>query len=179
MADKHDIGSDADKSLATPAEDRRFLHRVALFDGMVLLFLLALGAIWFAPNVLLLIFACILFAILLYDISSRLQQRLHIPPRLALLLVVALLFGVLVVGGWLMAPTIAQQTNELAGALPNVPNALHRLRTAIADNPLLGALFGLGGVALATPLTAMLTVFVIMLYVQDVLGDPVKTPSKH
>ena len=40
------------------------------------------------------------------------------------------------------------------------------------------ALFGLAGVALATPLTAVLAVLVSMLYVQDVLGDQVKTPSE-
>lgn len=42
---------------------------------------------------------------------------------------------------------------------------------------LFGTLFGLAGVALATPLTAALTVLVAMFYVQDVLGDPVKTPA--
>jgi predicted PurR-regulated permease PerM len=43
---------------------------------------------------------------------------------------------------------------------------------------LLGAVFGLAGVALATPLTVVLVVVVSMLYVQDVLGDPVRTPSE-
>jgi predicted PurR-regulated permease PerM len=43
---------------------------------------------------------------------------------------------------------------------------------------LLGAVFGLAGVALATPLTVVLVVVASMLYVQDVLGDPVRTPSE-
>ena len=41
-----------------------------------------------------------------------------------------------------------------------------------------GALFELAGVALATPLTAVLTVPITMLYVQDVPGEQVKTPSQ-
>jgi predicted PurR-regulated permease PerM len=44
---------------------------------------------------------------------------------------------------------------------------------------LFGALFGLAGVALATPLTAVLAVFITMLYVQDMLGDAVKPPSQQ
>jgi O-antigen/teichoic acid export membrane protein len=50
----------------------------------------------------------------------------------------------------------------------------------VFDSPqvMLGPLFGLAGVALATPLTAVLAVLVSMLYVQDVLGDPAETPSE-
>lgn len=39
--------------------------------------------------------------------------------------------------------------------------------------------FGLLGVALASPMSAVLLVLITMLYVQDVLDDPVETPSEH
>jgi predicted PurR-regulated permease PerM len=34
-----------------------------------------------------------------------------------------------------------------------------------------GTIFGFAGIALATPMTAVLTVLVKMLYVEDILGD--------
>jgi hypothetical protein len=49
----------------TPAE-RQFTRRVALVNGISILTILALGAIWYAYDALLLVVAFILFAILLY-----------------------------------------------------------------------------------------------------------------
>jgi predicted PurR-regulated permease PerM len=68
--------------------------------------------------------------------------------------------------GYLLQPLVERKT-------VNLPPAM-----TISMQVMLGAVFGLAGVALATPLTAVLAVLVSMLYVQDVLGDPVKTPSE-
>jgi hypothetical protein len=57
------------------AGERSFLHRVALVNVMVIAFFLGLAAIWFAADALLLIFACILFAVLLYDVSRKVCAR--------------------------------------------------------------------------------------------------------
>jgi predicted PurR-regulated permease PerM len=112
----------------TRSELHTIIHRAVLVDGIGVLFLLALAAIWFAADVLLLIFACILFAVLLYELSRLVQQRLHISHRLALGLVVLLILSVLCIGGWLMAPRLSEQANRLATALPE---ALQRLYAAL------------------------------------------------
>jgi predicted PurR-regulated permease PerM len=81
--------------------------------------------------------------------------------------VVLLFLAVQVLEGYLLLPFIERKTVSLPPAL------------TILMQVLMGAVFGLAGVALATPLTAVLVVLVAMLYVQDVLGDPVKTPSEQ
>lgn len=87
-------------------------------------------------------------------------------PTLALY-VVLLFIGLQVLEGYILLPLIERRTVSLPPAL------------TIAMQVLLGSLFGLSGIALATPLAAVIAVLVVMLYVQDVLGDPVKTPAEH
>lgn len=83
-------------------------------------------------------------------------------------LYVMLLFtGLQLLEGYILLPLIERKTVSLPPAL------------TISMQVLLGSLFGLSGVALATPLAAVLAVLIVMLYVQDVLGDPVKTPAEH
>jgi predicted PurR-regulated permease PerM len=83
-------------------------------------------------------------------------------------LYVVVLFGLIqLFEGYLMEPLIENKTVCLPPAL------------TIVMQVLFGTLFGLAGVALATPMTAVLAVVVTMLYVQDVLGDRVKTPSEQ
>jgi predicted PurR-regulated permease PerM len=83
------------------------------------------------------------------------------------LYVILLFVAIQIVEGYLLLPLIERKTVSMPPAL------------TILMQVLLGALFGLTGVALATPLTAVLAVLIAMLYVQDVLGDPVKTPAEH
>lgn len=87
-------------------------------------------------------------------------------PTLALY-VVLLFIGLQVLEGYILLPLIERRTVSLPPAL------------TIAMQVLLGSLFGLSGIALATPFAAVIAVLVVMLYVQDVLGDPVKTPAEH
>lgn len=111
MSDDSSHPERASKDPATPASasEKQFLHRVALVDGLGLVFVMLLAAMWFAADALLLIFACILFAVLLYDASRRLSARLPIPRVAALGIVVVVLLGVIGGGGWLMAPAISEQ----------------------------------------------------------------------
>jgi predicted PurR-regulated permease PerM len=86
--------------------------------------------------------------------------------------VLALYVGMLFIGlqileGYIVLPLIERRTVSLPPAL------------TISMQVLLGSLYGLSGIALATPLAAVIAVLVVMLYVQDVLGDPVKTPAEH
>ena len=86
---------------------------------------LALLLIVFAADIVLLVFASILLAILLRSLAQPLAARLRISPRWALAIVVALLalsFGLI---GWSIAPAIGEQVRELRATLPA---ALQRLQ---------------------------------------------------
>jgi predicted PurR-regulated permease PerM len=128
---------EAARSAPSVREDRNFLHTTFLFYGLGLLFLLGGSIIWLAYDALLLVFACILVAVLLYELSCRLKKWLPIPRGAALALVVILFFLVLGIAGWLMAPQVAQQANELIDA---VPKSFERLRSALEENKLLRSL---------------------------------------
>ena len=117
-----------------PEPQRKLAKRTALIDGIGVLFVLGLAAAWFAADALLLIFACILCAVLLYKLSSMLAQRLPMRRQFALALVVLLLFAVIGLGGWAMAPQISEQSGLLAEA---VPKALQKLHSVVNEYPLL------------------------------------------
>ncbi|HYD79581.1 MAG TPA: AI-2E family transporter [Paucimonas sp.] len=129
----HDDG----RTAKSPQQDRSFLHRAALFDGVAVLFLLAFAAVWYAAEALLLVFACILFAILLYDVSVRLHRRLHIPRGAALALLVCGMLLLFVAAGGFMAPMLARQTGEL---LKVVPAAMDSLREELERLGFIGEL---------------------------------------
>ena len=79
---------------------------------------------------------------------------------------VFLLFaGVQFAEGYFLTPIVDRHTVSLPPAL------------TISMQVLLAVPFGLLGVALASPLTAAIVVLVSMLYVQDVLDDPVTPPG--
>jgi predicted PurR-regulated permease PerM len=69
---------------------------------------------------------------------------------------------------YLISPLIERRTVSLPPAL------------TISMQVLFAVPFGMMGIALASPMTAVLFVLIAMLYVQDVLDDPVETPGeKH
>jgi predicted PurR-regulated permease PerM len=127
----------AAQSASSVKQDRNFIHTTFLFYGVGLLFLFIGSVIWLAYDALLLIFACILVAVLLYDLSCRLRKWLPMPRGVALALVSATILLALGIGFWLMAPQVAQQANELADA---VPKAFERLRSALQEHKLLRSL---------------------------------------
>jgi predicted PurR-regulated permease PerM len=122
-----------------PGRHREFVHRLVLVYGVALMFLLVLASIWFAAEALLLIFACILFAILLYELSEVVQQHLHIQRKFALPFVVFILMSIIGIGSWLMAPQISDQADKLAEA---VPQAITKLRNALNQYDLTRRLLG-------------------------------------
>ena len=130
--------SDDHTPQAADTGQRGFLHRVVLMDGIAALFLLTLAALWFAADALLLIFACILFAILLSALARIAHRRLRLPSRrIALALVLATLLALFGVGGWLMAPQLSEQASHLAQV---VPTSLDQVRAELARYPRLRSL---------------------------------------
>ena len=126
--------SPAPSSEASAPEKRALMKRVALVDGIGVLFFLGLAAVWFAADALLLVFACILCAVLFYELSHMLARRIGIKRKLALTLVVLLLLAVIGLGSWAMAPQVAEQSTKLAEA---VPKSLQQLQGVVNEHPLL------------------------------------------
>ena len=86
---------------------------------------LALLLVIFVSEIVLLLFAAILIAVLLRALAELLAKRVGIPPRWALMIVVVLLALSLTAIGWLVAPSIGEQVGELRSALPT---SLQRLQ---------------------------------------------------
>ncbi|MFW5970154.1 MAG: AI-2E family transporter [Halofilum sp. (in: g-proteobacteria)] len=95
----------------------------------------ALAALVLIPrlaNVLLLLFAAVLFAILLDAPARLLRSRWRVPQPLGVSLVaLALAIGIVVLG-WLGEPHVAEQLGTLADRLPG---ALGTLREEVEQNP--------------------------------------------
>jgi predicted PurR-regulated permease PerM len=125
--------SDATAS-ETPLTQRKLARRVTLVNGIGVLFILGLAAVVLAADALLLIFACILFSILLYKLSALLHQRTGIKRNIALVIVVLLLTAIFGLGGWAMAPQISEQSGQLA---KEIPAAIERLQAEVAQHPIL------------------------------------------
>jgi predicted PurR-regulated permease PerM len=91
-----------------------FLARVGIITVLVLILLL----MWYAVNVLLLIFAGILLAVFLRGLSSRVSGYTGLPEGwslAAVIIVILLTFSGL---AWWLAPSVVEQAGELRRALP-------------------------------------------------------------
>ena len=86
---------------------------------------LAVLLVIFVSEIVLLLFAAILIAVLLRALGELLAKRVGIPPRWAVVIVVVLLALSLTAIGWLVAPSIGEQVGELRSALPT---SLQRLQ---------------------------------------------------
>ena len=85
--------------------------------------LLVVGAlllVWLALHLLLLLFAGILLAILLRTLAAALTRYTGLPVGVSLAVVCLTLVSVLVLGGWLYAPQLAEQSDQLTETLPTV-----------------------------------------------------------
>jgi predicted PurR-regulated permease PerM len=125
--------NDTSTSPAKPAQ-RKLMRRFVLVDGIAVMFLALVAAVVLAIDALLLLFACVLFAVLLYELSAILCRRFGWNRKLALVVVVLGLLLVIGLGGWAMAPQIAEQSTELA---KQIPQSLQRLRQMVESKPLL------------------------------------------
>ena len=126
--------NDTSTSPAVKPAQRKLMRRFVLVDGIAVLFLALVAAVVLAIDALLLLFACILFAVLLYELSAILCRRFGWNRKLALVVVVLALLLIIGLGGWVMAPQIAEQSTELA---QQIPQSLQRLRQMVENQPLL------------------------------------------
>lgn len=139
MNDKHEAPPPLAPQLEASGKHAELLHRLVLMYGVALLFILVLAAVWFSADALLLIFACILFAILLFELSEVVRERLHLKRKYALPLVVLTIMAIIGVSGYLMAPQISEQADKLTEA---IPTALTQLRKTLSEYDLARRLLG-------------------------------------
>jgi predicted PurR-regulated permease PerM len=139
MSEPPKTSAEEDGFTDPPGKHTEFLHRLMLMGGVACLFFLFIAAVWFSADALLLIFACILFAILLFELSELARDKLHITRKYALPLVVITMMTIIGVGGWLMAPQISDQADKLTEA---VPHALTQLRKTLSQYDLARRLLG-------------------------------------
>ena len=78
-----------------PQTQARVARRVTMISGIAVLFAAGVAAVVLAADALLLVFACILCAILLYKLSDIVARKLHMKRKLALALVVVLLGAII------------------------------------------------------------------------------------
>jgi predicted PurR-regulated permease PerM len=112
---------------AAPApRDPHFTYpqRVLIAVLITILILLVLLLLWYALYVLLLIFAGILFAILLRTAADAIHHQTRIPKGWSLLLTVLLLAGLIFAISWFAAARIASQVDALRQQLPEAWNQL-------------------------------------------------------
>jgi predicted PurR-regulated permease PerM len=95
-----------------------FLRRLLLTVGVVLAVGLLVAAVWLSIHVWLAVFAGILLAVFLSTVTRWVSRVTHLPRGWALACVLVVLLGLAVLGGWLLAPKVAEQFTELAQRLP-------------------------------------------------------------
>lgn len=132
MNEKQEDNSLAKIHTLPARRDPAFLRRVLIVYGVGAVFLLLCLLLWFAANALLLVFSSILVAVLLHDACAVLERHLQLSRGLALGLVVMLGLGVFALMGWLLAPQIAVQVNQLVS---DMPMALQRVRDYLQSHP--------------------------------------------
>ena len=131
--------SEHENSSTTESADKKvqesgFVGRILITYTLGALFLLLAVLLWFASSVVLLVFASILMAVLLHDACSKVEKRLRVPRGVALILVLLAVIALIVLAGWLLAPQVIEQTNQL---IADIPRSMQRLREVLERNRVL------------------------------------------
>jgi predicted PurR-regulated permease PerM len=94
-----------------------FPDRMRVVVGTVVVVVLVI-LLWYTVEVILLVFAGILLAILLRGLSDQLSQYTPLNATCALAVVMLMLLAILGIGIWLLAPDLAAQLSQLVETLP-------------------------------------------------------------
>lgn len=105
-----------------------FKGRVSFVVKIVSAALILATALFFAPDVFLLIFAGILVSIFLTSLSGAFSKYVGLSAGWSLAIVVLSLFGIFATASYFAAPGIAKQFDSL---VKKVPESIGQLRTQI------------------------------------------------
>jgi predicted PurR-regulated permease PerM len=113
---------------------REFIHRAASVAAIIAGFVAVGLLVVVASRVLLLVFAGVLFAVMLRGLGSKIARHTPIPISVALALVGIGIIVFLAGAGWLVGPKIAAQADTLREKLPQ---AIHDLQSRAESLPLI------------------------------------------
>jgi predicted PurR-regulated permease PerM len=102
--------------------------RVLIAIGIIVPVLLLLNMMWYLRDLLLLVFASILLALVLSSMADLVNRLTRIPRNLALALIIIILLAIIGLGIWLLAPNLAEQVSRLT---ENLSESLFRLGARI------------------------------------------------
>jgi predicted PurR-regulated permease PerM len=129
--------------LAKDATGRGRAQELLVFTWKVLIVIGAAALAYAAARaveVLLLVFAGLLFAIFLLQLAGLVTHRTGLPRRAALALVLVLLLALLAAGGWRLSATVTTEYGRLAQAVTGAYAALPEgLRSQLSQGTGLGA----------------------------------------
>jgi predicted PurR-regulated permease PerM len=103
-----------------------FATRATIAIGVLCLGVIALWLLYRAMDILLVIFAGAVIAVLFRTIAEPLVRHARMPNWAAVLTALLVVLGLLALGGWLMAKPVSQQFDELSVRLPE---AIDRFRS--------------------------------------------------
>lgn len=96
---------------------RRFFWRTVLILALCAL-------VVYLYDVLILVFAGILLAIILTGLAKAAEQHVHISPRWSYTSVLCCILGLIVLAFWLLGPRVANQLHEIVKSIPAALNNL-------------------------------------------------------
>jgi predicted PurR-regulated permease PerM len=115
-----------------PVRDGAFIRRVIVTVAITLLSLALALLLWYGVRVLLVGFAGVLLAVLLRSIANGISRLTGLSPGWSLGLTVFLLVGLFVGVGFLLAPSVVEQSAQL---VERMPAALERIKQYLASKP--------------------------------------------
>ncbi len=102
------------------------VQRSVITVGITAIAVLLLLLAWSAIDLLLLIFAGVLLAVFLRGLSDVVSTHTPLSAGWAMVVVVVALVAVIAVGGWLLAPLVANQVDQLSAEIPTAAGQLRQ-----------------------------------------------------
>lgn len=101
-----------------------FTRKIVITTAIVILFVGGIMLLVYAINFFFLVFAGILFAVMLRAITNWIHEKTNISNGLALALANLIFFGIIVLTAWLIAPTIRAQIQDMRETIPAAISSL-------------------------------------------------------
>lgn len=95
-----------------------FLRQAAGFWFVGLLIIALFWLVGYSASFFFLVFGGVVFAVVISGLAHFLSDKTPLPYGASVAVVMLLLIGIIVGGGWLLAPTVSEQADQLAESLP-------------------------------------------------------------
>ncbi len=114
----------ADSKPETMNSNITFTRKVVITTGVVIILVGGIILLVYAINFFFLVFAGILFAVMLRAITNWIHEKTKMKQGLALALANLIFFGIIFLTAWLIAPTIRAQIQDMRETIPAAINSL-------------------------------------------------------